>query len=96
MPFRLQDNHTQTGLPQFRAVNTVLSNLKTGLAGTYHAFKFAKYATAVLEDKAATSTLECAGDSLDGNVASRTFGRSKGREHFTLGGANEIAIKPLV
>jgi ISXO2-like transposase domain/Transposase zinc-ribbon domain len=31
-------------LPQFRAVNTVLSNLKTGLAGTYHAFNFAKYA----------------------------------------------------
>ena len=31
-------------LAQFRAVNTVLSNLKTGLAGTYHAFKFAKYA----------------------------------------------------
>ena len=25
-------------------MNTVLSNLKTGLAGTYHAFKFAKYA----------------------------------------------------
>ena len=31
-------------LAQFRAVNTVLSNLKTGLAGTHHAFKFAKYA----------------------------------------------------
>jgi hypothetical protein len=31
-------------LPQFRAVNTVLSNLKTGLAGTYHAFDFVKYA----------------------------------------------------
>jgi hypothetical protein len=31
-------------LSQFRAVNTVLSNLKTGLTGTYHAFKFAKYA----------------------------------------------------
>ena len=31
-------------LPQFRAVNTVLSNLKTALAGTYHAVKFAKYA----------------------------------------------------
>ena len=29
-------------LPQFKAVNTVLSNLKTG--GTYHAFDFAKYA----------------------------------------------------
>lgn len=33
-----------TKLPQFKAVNTVLSNLKTGLTGTYHAFKFAKYA----------------------------------------------------
>jgi hypothetical protein len=31
-------------LPQFRAVNTVLSNLKTALAGTYHAVKFGKYA----------------------------------------------------
>jgi hypothetical protein len=30
--------------PQFKAVNTVLSNLKTALSGTYHAFKFAKYA----------------------------------------------------
>ena len=31
-------------LPQFKAVNTILSNLKTALAGTYHAFGFAKYA----------------------------------------------------
>ena len=31
-------------LPQFNAVNTVLSNLKTALGGTYHAFDFAKYA----------------------------------------------------
>jgi len=31
-------------LPQFKAVNTVLSNLKTALSGTYHAFNFAKYA----------------------------------------------------
>jgi len=31
-------------LAQFRAVNTVLSNLKTAMAGTYHAVKFAKYA----------------------------------------------------
>jgi len=31
-------------LAQFKAVNTVLSNLKTALSGTYHAFKFAKYA----------------------------------------------------
>jgi transposase-like protein len=31
-------------LPQFQAVNTVLSNLKTAMAGTYHAVKFGKYA----------------------------------------------------
>lgn len=31
-------------LPQFKAVNTLLGNLKTGIAGTYHAFAFAKYA----------------------------------------------------
>ncbi len=31
-------------LPQFRAVNTVLGNLKRALGGTYHAFDFAKYA----------------------------------------------------
>ena len=31
-------------LPQFQAVNTVLSNLKTAMAGTYHAIKFEKYA----------------------------------------------------
>ena len=32
------------GLPQFRAVNTFLGNLKSSLGGTYHAFDFAKYA----------------------------------------------------
>ena len=31
-------------LPEFKAVNTVLSNLKTALSGTYHAVKFAEYA----------------------------------------------------
>lgn len=31
-------------LPQFQAVNTVLSNLKTAMAGTYHAVKITKYA----------------------------------------------------
>jgi hypothetical protein len=30
--------------PSFQAVNTVLGNLKTALAGTYHAFGFEKYA----------------------------------------------------
>ena len=30
-------------LPQFKAINTVLGNLKTAINGTYHAFDFAKY-----------------------------------------------------
>jgi hypothetical protein len=29
--------------PQFRAVNTLLGNLKTAIGGTYHAFAFVKY-----------------------------------------------------
>jgi hypothetical protein len=35
-------------LPEFVWLNIVLSNLKTGLSGTYHAFKFAKYASRYL------------------------------------------------
>jgi transposase-like protein len=35
-------------LPQFHWVNTVLGNLKTALAGTHHAFDFAKYAASYL------------------------------------------------
>jgi hypothetical protein len=31
-------------LPQFKAVNTLLGNLKTAITGTYHAFDFTKYA----------------------------------------------------
>ena len=31
-------------LPQFKAINTLLGNVKTALAGTYHAFDFVKYA----------------------------------------------------
>ena len=31
-------------LPEFRWINTVLSNVKTSLSGTYHAFNFVKYA----------------------------------------------------
>ena len=33
-----------TKLPQFKAINTFLGNLKRSLSGTYHAFDFAKYA----------------------------------------------------
>ena len=36
--------------PEFRRVNTVLSNLKTAISGTYHAFKFAKYADRYLAE----------------------------------------------
>lgn len=36
--------------PEFRRVNTVLSNLKTAISGTYHAFKFAKYAVRYLAE----------------------------------------------
>jgi hypothetical protein len=35
---------------EFRRVNTVLSNLKTAISGTYHAFKFAKYADRYLAE----------------------------------------------
>ena len=31
-------------LPKFNAVNTALGNLKTALSGTYHSFRFEKYA----------------------------------------------------
>ena len=37
-------------LPQFRAVNTFLGNLKTAFAGTYHSFDFAKYASRYLAE----------------------------------------------
>ena len=35
---------TSSERPSFLALNTVLSNLKTELAGTYHAFGFEQYA----------------------------------------------------
>jgi ribosomal protein L37AE/L43A len=37
-------------IPQLKAVNTVLGNLKTAIAGTYHAFKFVKYADRYLAE----------------------------------------------
>lgn len=36
--------------PQFRWVNTLLSNLKTAISGTYHAVKFQKYAQRYLAE----------------------------------------------
>lgn len=41
---------TSVKLPQFKAVNTVLSNLKTSLSGSLHAFRFAKYTHRYLAD----------------------------------------------
>jgi ribosomal protein L37AE/L43A len=37
-------------IPQLKAVNTVLGNLKTAITGTYHAFNFAKYAERYLAE----------------------------------------------
>ena len=37
-------------LPQFKAINTLLGNLKTAISGTYHAFGFAKYAQRYLAE----------------------------------------------
>jgi ribosomal protein L37AE/L43A len=36
--------------PSFRWVNTIISNAKRAISGTYHAFKFAKYARAYLAE----------------------------------------------
>lgn len=38
--------------PAFRAVNTVLGNLKTAISGTYHAFNFSKYGHRYLAEAA--------------------------------------------
>lgn len=40
------------GLPEFHWINTVLGNLKTSLAGTYHAFAFGKYGERYLAEAA--------------------------------------------
>jgi ribosomal protein L37AE/L43A len=37
-------------LPQFKAVNTLLGNLKTAISGTYHAFDYAKYSQRYLAE----------------------------------------------
>ena len=37
-------------IPQLKAINTGLGNLKTAIAGTYHAFKFSKYTERYLAD----------------------------------------------
>jgi hypothetical protein len=37
-------------IAELKAINTVLSNLKTAITGTYHAFKFSKYADRYLAE----------------------------------------------
>jgi len=39
-----------TNMPCFTWVNTILGNLKTAISGTYHAFRFDKYATRYLAE----------------------------------------------
>lgn len=43
-PFTVGGGRDRVKLPQFRAINTLLGNLKNAIDGTYHAFDFAKYA----------------------------------------------------
>ena len=43
-------SRASAGHPEFRWVNIMLGNLKTSINGTYHAFKFAKYAALYLAD----------------------------------------------
>ena len=40
----------QNDLPEFRWINILLGNLKTSFIGTFHAFKFNKYAKRYLGD----------------------------------------------
>jgi transposase-like protein len=49
-PVRTGSGPASAKLPQFKAINTLLSNLKTGIGGTYHAFDFAKYAPRYLAE----------------------------------------------
>lgn len=42
--------HVRTTHAEFRRVNTVLSNLRTAISGTYHHFNFAKYADRYLAE----------------------------------------------
>ena len=41
--------HHPNELPKFRWINILLGNLKTSFSGTFHAFKFDKYAKRYLE-----------------------------------------------
>ena len=43
--------------PQFKAINTLLGNLKTTFTGTYHAFDFAKYAHRYLAEWSSTDPI---------------------------------------
>lgn len=44
LPEVVGSGRCSTGMPCFIWINTLLGNLKTALAGTYHAFNFRKYA----------------------------------------------------
>jgi hypothetical protein len=50
MPSALAAGEKAVPHPEFRCVNTVLSNLKTAISGTYHAFHFAQYADRYLAE----------------------------------------------
>jgi hypothetical protein len=47
-------------MPEFRWINTVLSNVKTSFSGTFHALRFDKYADRIWVHSATASI----GDSI--------------------------------
>jgi hypothetical protein len=44
----IADGRHSKDLPEFRWINTVISNLKTSFSGTFHALRFRKYANRYL------------------------------------------------
>jgi hypothetical protein len=44
----IADGRHPKDLPEFRWINTVISNLKTSFSGTFHALRFGKYANRYL------------------------------------------------
>jgi len=45
----VDNGHYPKDLPDFRWINTMISNLKTSFSGTFHALNFEKYADSYLE-----------------------------------------------
>jgi hypothetical protein len=47
---KISEGRKPKELPPFQWLNTILSNIKTGLSGAYHAFLFSKYSNRYLAE----------------------------------------------